>query len=158
MMFHDDSRLPTIVYHLGIGMIKPHSFDVELGKAFRHPTKNTHLSKVTSSLFGRNANRHFIWLAFFLSISTKLYLPQNSASPSFSSHCVIHTYTSSWKWASTGIKNANTEISTEENAMLIHLCEKKRLLLSLELFEQKRTAHIRQPCTKSNPTLKFNKL
>lgn len=65
MMFHDDSRLPTIVYHLGIGMIKPHSFDVELGKAFRHPTKNTHLSKVTSSLFGTNANRHFIWLAFF---------------------------------------------------------------------------------------------
>lgn len=86
MMFHDDSRLPTIVYHLGIGMIKPHSFDVELGKAFRHPTKNTHLSKVTSSLFGTNANRHFIWLAFFSSISTKLCLPQNSASPSFSSH------------------------------------------------------------------------
>lgn len=86
MMFHDDSRLPTIVYHLGIGMIKPHSFDVELGKAFRHPTKNTHLSKVTSSLFGTNANRHFIWLAFFLSISTKLCLPQNSASPSCSSH------------------------------------------------------------------------
>lgn len=39
MMFHDDSRLPTIVYHLGIGMIKPHSFDVELGKAFRPPHK-----------------------------------------------------------------------------------------------------------------------